>query len=141
MKTLEKQAPSLMDRISEIEKRADAATEGPWEENTSLHTDARIWIKSLDAGLYLKAGEARLWGTMQGNAAFIASSRQDIPWLCQTLRASLKQQDAMQRVVRATIQLREMLLNTNRWYTMAPCEYAEDVDAALADLDAITKEE
>lgn len=64
-------------RVAEIEARAAAATEGQWhylesEVPKTIYHDA-------DAGVVCDALGPE-------NAAFVASARSDVPWLCECLR-------------------------------------------------------
>jgi len=77
---------TLTTKLDAISKRAEAATEGPWQFNASLYTDARIWVVPNDSGLIIKAEDAKLYGTMGDNAKFIAHARQDVPALVEALR-------------------------------------------------------
>jgi len=116
-----------LDRIAEIEKRADAATEGPWEWYGYL-SNKDIYLTTPKNGRQIVMGFDR-WG-MQGaqpkfsvngimrsfepfarrdhntllleidhpDAAFIAESRDNIPWLTSRLRIAVEALREMQRL-------------------------------------------
>jgi hypothetical protein len=68
-------------RIAEIEKRADAATEGPW----GRLTDSKTVIAK-----YIVAHCGAPYPGCFVDSKFIASARTDVPWLCQSLRTAVE---------------------------------------------------
>ena len=71
----------MTDRLTEIEERANAATAERWKP------DGRR-VRAVE-GIVAECLTPQHGGTFacMDNAAFIAAAREDIPWLCQTLRA------------------------------------------------------
>lgn len=82
----------MTQRLAEIAARAEAATPGPWELVPALDGDG-VHFK---AGVDDSEGNAVIWVTELGDegcdreedAAFIAASRQDIPYLLSALTAA-----------------------------------------------------
>jgi hypothetical protein len=81
---------TLTERISAIEARANAATEGPW--NWNQHGDGEnkghYYVHTASGGHgYLEVAECPPYMTHdEPNAYFIAAARSDVPALCSALR-------------------------------------------------------
>ena len=76
-----------MKRLDEIEARANAATEGPWEAYPGYQTDFGAWMSAAvdtAGGEYLVVEAER-----DKDADFIAHARTDVPALVEALRAVL----------------------------------------------------
>lgn len=70
-----------MNRLNEIEARANAATEGPWEAKSETPTMAgAVWNLRITGkpGIRMNVTE---WQHGMENAEFIAHARTDVPWL------------------------------------------------------------
>ena len=78
---------SISNRLDQIEARADAATEGPWEKHT-VNGWEMVVSYSTDAMIQLVA-EFRHKERDLNDAEFIAASRTDVPALVAALRAVL----------------------------------------------------
>ena len=77
-----------MNRLNEIEARANAATEGPWEAFPGYQTDFGAWMSAaVDTadGEYLVVEAER-----DKDAEFIAHARADVPDMAAALRAVLE---------------------------------------------------
>ena len=90
---------STTDRLNEIEARANAATEGPWEADkyTELDPDgfyelARVIAPDPDDEEDYAIGVVHV-GILRNDAAFIAHARTDVPALVAALRAVLEEID------------------------------------------------
>ena len=86
---------SATDRLAQIEARANAATEGPWEsdEYTEIDPDgfyelSRVIAPDPDDGEDYAIGVVHV-GILRNDAAFIAHARTDVPALVAALRAVL----------------------------------------------------
>ena len=100
---------SAADRLNEIEARANAATEGPWE--------ADPLEGNLDApGGGVRVAEVGMW--RDDDANFIARARTDVPALVAALRAVLDLAD--------------------RWATQST-DYDEDTEQQIDDGEAIVR--
>ena len=78
-----------MNRLNEIEARANAATEGPWEAKSETPTMAgAVWNLRITGkpGIRMNVTE---WQHGMENAEFIAHARTDVPALVAALRAVL----------------------------------------------------
>lgn len=80
-----------MNRLDEIEARANAATDGPWEadglEGTiTSKTDGQAINRQ---GLYLVVDGITMWA--ESDAEFIAAARTDVPALVAVARFALSQ--------------------------------------------------
>ncbi|QIP87587.1 hypothetical protein GLX30_30185 [Streptomyces sp. Tu 2975] len=71
----------MTDRIAEIQKRADAATSGPWctdsweiYQGTEYMPGISMWIGETCRGMTSMEQD-------RADAAFVAAARTDIPWL------------------------------------------------------------
>ena len=93
MTTEPERAPELSDgELAEIEARAAAATEGPWEaDGSEIYDAAGDWVgESLD----LDAPDGG-----ETNARFAAAARTDVPRLVAALRAAREERDQAQAIV------------------------------------------
>ena len=86
---------SAIDRLNEIEARANAATEGPWapDEYTEVDPDgfyelSRVIAPDPDGDDWCAIGVVHT-GILRPDAAFIAHARTDVPALVAALRAVL----------------------------------------------------
>jgi hypothetical protein len=124
-------------RLAEIEARVNAATRGPWVEETTAEGERFIRIPN---GHDLYAGDME--GTCRecfGNTAFIAPSRDDVPWLLSRVRALEAQAaldakvDSVTREAVATWE-REGYGNTDLRYSMGGMKFSDvlKIRAALA---------
>ena len=75
---------SISDRLDQIEARADAATEGPWEKRT-VNGWGMVVSYSTDAMIQLVA-EFRHKERDLNDAEFIAHARTDVPELVEAVR-------------------------------------------------------
>ena len=77
------------ERLDQIEARANAATEGPWDA-INLRTNYFLrdeWIVGAAIDELPIVADLRDAGTQGGNdAAFIAHARTDVPWLIEQVR-------------------------------------------------------
>lgn len=73
------------ERIDAIEARANAATKGPWEYHCAISGNYKCTVRFSSGSV---ATVHALLG-QRDNGEFIAHAREDIPWLCTTLRAAL----------------------------------------------------
>lgn len=83
---------SISDRLDEIEARANAATEGPWEWDRHVRGNGHVVIGDGLRRAHLPedvAGDAE-------NAEFIAYARTDVPRLVAALRAVLDVCDGLE---------------------------------------------
>ena len=87
---------SAIDRLNEIEARANAATEGPWEsdEYTEIDPDgfyelSRVIAPDPDDGEDYAIGVVHV-GILRPDATFIAHARTDVPALVAALREALE---------------------------------------------------
>lgn len=94
---------SATDRLAQIEARANAATEGPWEsdEYTEIDPDgfyelSRVIAPDPDDGEDYAIGVVHV-GILRNDAAFIAHARTDMPDLVAALRAVLDEVAKVQR--------------------------------------------
>lgn len=76
-----------MNRLNEIEARANAATEGPWEwdpQDGWLGTEDEVTV-------------GWKWGTLtqEGDGQFIAHARTDVPWLLEQVKLRDKALEAV----------------------------------------------
>lgn len=78
---------SISDRLDEIEARANAATDGPWEKRTVRGWEMVVSY-STDAMIQLVA-EFRHEERDLADAEFIAAARADVPVLVRALQAVL----------------------------------------------------
>lgn len=81
-------------RLDEMQQRADAATEGPWEIDREFDYDDAEWNPIIGvgpvAGDFHKHLSDDLYDDGSANAEFIAHARQDIPALVAALRTVLE---------------------------------------------------
>lgn len=101
--------PDTDQRLREIEERLAKATDGPWE-------NCRGFVRSTARGSTLQSEDksvtittSTLWVAEcrdgeafynpDGNADFIAASRQDVPYLLSRLRASEQRVERMRRAL------------------------------------------
>lgn len=78
------------DRLAEIQARANAATDGPWEHNgvNGVYTPDGSCV-----AITYRHQDQRRWE----DAEFIAAAREDVPWLLDLAR---KQQAALDAILR-----------------------------------------
>ncbi|WP_324271507.1 hypothetical protein U7118_07460 [Bacillus subtilis] len=69
------------EKLEEIRKRAEAATEGPWKFCGNKWGDLAVYSPSIRAGMNNGGEIAELEGALLTDADFIANARQDIPAL------------------------------------------------------------
>lgn len=74
---------SILDRLDEIQARADAATEGPWGVDGAAHPgpDDSLVVYPLEHG-----GAVAYVQPLYADAEFIAHARTDVPWLIEQVR-------------------------------------------------------
>lgn len=80
--------PEQKPKLSEIEGRAEGATEGPWR----FWNDGVVGFPGLGMGVLPAAGSEALpgnGGQMRTDAAFIAAARTDVPAMAAAIRAVL----------------------------------------------------
>lgn len=110
-----------MNRLDEIEARANAATEGPWEwdpQDGWLGTEDEVTV-------------GWKWGTLtqEGDGQFIAHARTDVPALVAALRAVID----LHRTIRtsgAGGNVYEVCQTCNQ---TAPCAYVRTIHRHLGD--------
>ena len=78
---MEEKARKLLERIEEIEARAAKATPGPWKLETHI-------VEPEGSSQVIRCGDrVDCWNNEScANAEFIAHAREDVPWLCETVR-------------------------------------------------------
>ena len=91
--------------IEGARKRADAATPGPWKAVSDGHESAilgvcnpysiRIVVESENHHRTLGYRQNRGGVVTQDDAEFIASARQDVPALCDTLESFVRQREEL----------------------------------------------
>jgi hypothetical protein len=116
-----------MNQLDEIEARANAATEGPWEAAVYEYgmQDGRIRVTSpSDSGLYNLAEDV-----LPADAAFIAHARTDIPALLDTVR---EQQEEIRRYAAEDAEAFMM-----RQVTESPAKLRATIKEQQARLDAV----
>ena len=79
---MEEKQRRLLERIGEIEARAAKATPGPWQ------ADGQFVRPSHGSPQYAECGHLeKSWNEETfANAQFVAHAREDVPWLCETVR-------------------------------------------------------
>jgi hypothetical protein len=85
------------DRLAEIEARANAATDGPWEPVVDLKRKVRehsVWAEDADSGGH--GSYVSEWLAHEVDAEFIAAARQDMPALVAAIRAVLAEVERVQ---------------------------------------------
>lgn len=73
---------SILDRLDEIQARADAATDGPWTWASHRTVDGDEWAV-FDPHDWALASNRDGWTP---DAEFIAAARTDVPWLIEQVR-------------------------------------------------------
>lgn len=82
------------EQVTEIEERANAATEGPWVEVPNTYRSPGISdVKRLSCASLPGALAHDTW---DHDAAFIAAARQDVPDLCNALREAWKRIETLE---------------------------------------------
>lgn len=90
------------DYLAQIEARAEAATEGPWD----VASDADTYLKPTDVVGPGEPGERFIICEYAGqDAEFIAHARADVPALVAALRAVLDELDQWERVGHLSIEM------------------------------------
>ena len=97
----------ILKRIEEIEARTKEATPGPWMVEYTWDRDGNEWPLIMAKN---KDGEKQLELTWE-NAEFIAHSREDVPWLCKTVRQFVAQLEEVEAQCAA---MREALKEISR---------------------------
>jgi len=76
----------ILKRLEEIEARTEKATPGPWRPDLLLYEDLTVGITSSLTGQLVANCYAIGEIDPNINGEFIAHSREDVPWLCKTVR-------------------------------------------------------
>jgi len=95
----------ILCRIEEIEARATRATPGPWEsDGVRVYSDHSNRKYNLVADCDLEPAVRGADPQIPQDPSFIANAREDIPWLCQTMRELTAQcaamREALEEIVR-----------------------------------------
>lgn len=91
----------LTDRLDEIEARADAATEGPWEWHPYMGSGATL---AKPNHLFHEVNILKTtddWPPVADDAEFIAAARTDVPQLVAEVRRLLAENDRLREDARA----------------------------------------
>ena len=89
---------TAVERLAEIEARAAAATEGPWEtfESGTLSAGC-LGVDDSTGGMVLWHHDYGIVGGLDVDAEFIAAARTDVPALTAALRAVLELMDQYEK--------------------------------------------
>jgi len=84
----------ILKRLKELEARAAKATPGPWKLQTHV-------VEPQGSSQVIRCDDRiDFWNDEScANAKFIANAREDVPWLCQTIRRLVAQNAAMREAL------------------------------------------
>lgn len=125
------------EQIAEIEKRTNAATDGPWVRDNWNDTDIQVIAHGNEVIVYHHRHHRQCNGQVVLNHTFIAQARTDIPALISHIRAVEAERDAAVEGLREELKIVNAKNSGRTHY--AGCEENHTLCAVARRLDAALK--